>query len=137
MSSAGLDDEEGSAAVEFALIAPFLLLILLGIMVASIYLATLLAVSNTAIEAARATIPGMTTAERSNLATARANAIFTAYSPFLDVSKVTVAPADNGANTFRVQVSYNLSDFGFTGLIARMGLPTQVARTVVVANGGF
>lgn len=124
-------------AVEFALIAPFLLIILLGIMVASICMATLLAVSNTAVEAARATIPGMNAAERQTLATARANAIFAAYSPFLESQEMTVTPAANGANTFSVRVAYDMTSFGFGGILTRLGLPAEIARTVVVANGGF
>lgn len=137
MSKALLDDEEGSAAVEFALVAPFLLIILTGIMVISIYMATFLAVGHTAVEAARATIPGMSTAERTTLATNRARALFVAYRPFLNDQRMNVVAADNGANTFSVRITYDLRDFGFGGLISRSGLPVVLQRTVIVANGGF
>ncbi|WP_369058272.1 TadE family protein [Caulobacter sp. 73W] len=130
-------DEEGSAAVEFALVAPILLLILMGIVSAGIYLATMLAVSNTAMEAARATIPGMTVAERRTLATARADTMLSAYEPFLVESEATVVADPAGTNAFSVQITYKMDRFAGARLAGVIGLPKEITRTAVVANGGY
>ncbi|MET0337840.1 MAG: TadE/TadG family type IV pilus assembly protein [Caulobacter sp.] len=132
-----LTDEEGSAAVEFALIAPILLLILMGIMVAGIHLAALLAVSNTAMEAARATIPGMNAAERRSLATARADTLLAAYEPFLNDDDAQIVADPSGTNAFSVQITYDMEKFAVGRMAGMMGMPTTITRTAVVANGGY
>lgn len=132
-----LADDEGSAAVEFALIAPFLLLILTGIMVAAIHMAALLAVSNTAMEAARATIPGMTAGERRALATARADTLLAAYEPFLDAEDADVVANASGTNAFSVEITYDMEKFALGRMAGVMGMPTSITRTAVVANGGY
>lgn len=124
-------------AVEFALVAPILLLILTGIMVAGVHLAAMLAVSNTAMEAARATIPGMNAEERHDLATARAESLLAAYEPFLDDDDADVVATPRGTNAFSVQITYDMDKFAAGRMAGMMGMPTTITRTAVVANGGY
>ena len=94
--------EDGAAAVEFAILAPLLLLMAFGIM----YFGLLFGISHSlqlaAAEATRASVRGVTTAERLEFATAALNDAV-ANSPLLE-------------NT-RISVDYNQTSTPFVGLI--------------------
>lgn len=138
--------DEGVVALEFALIAPVFLVLVLGTMVFAIYFATAVAVTHAAGEGARASIAGLDATDRASLAQARVSQVFAAYAPLLDATKATVTPAAGAtAGTFQVRVSYPLNDFGFGGFYALLALvtgdasaaPTSISNTVIVANGGY
>jgi Flp pilus assembly protein TadG len=138
--------ERGAVALEFALIAPVFLLLVLGTMVFAIYFATVVAVVHGSAEGARASVAGLDATERTNLAKARVTDIFTGYQPLLDPAKATTdAGAGTQAGTFKVKVSYPLAGFNFGGFYSLMNFvtggsatqPTTVSNTVTVANGGY
>jgi Flp pilus assembly protein TadG len=136
-------------AIEFALVAPLFLLLVFATMIFAIYFATFVAVIHSASEGARASIAGMTNAEREQLARARVQSLFTAYRPLLDPTRATVtasAPvAGTGTPSYRVAVSYPVGDFGFGWFFAFMNAvsgtsqvgPQTVSYSVTIANGGY
>lgn len=139
---------DGAVALEFALIAPLFLLLIFGTMVFALYFATFVAVIHGSAEAARASIGGVTDAERSQLARTRVQALFTGYQPLLDPARVTVTTTPTtlgGRPGYRVAIAYPISDFGFgffhdfAGSVGAGGAPAPatVSYAVTVANGGY
>lgn len=72
-SRGGRRGREGSAAIEFALIAPVFLLMICGMVVYGSWFSLAQSVQSLATEAARASIGGVNVAERESLATAYVN----------------------------------------------------------------
>lgn len=138
---------KGAVAVEFALVAPVFLLLVLGTMVFAIYFATFVAVIHGASEGARASIGGLSNAERATLARNRVTFLFEGYRPLLDPARATVSTraTTSGTPSYRVSVSYPVSDFGFDWFFGFMNAvggtsqnaPTTVSYAVTVANGGY
>ncbi|HWK36264.1 TadE/TadG family type IV pilus assembly protein [Sphingomonas sp.] len=139
---------EGAVALEFALVAPFFLLLLFGTMIFAIYFATFVAVIHGAAEGARASIGGFTNAERGQLAQARVAALIAGYRPLLDPARVTVttqATTSGSTPAYRVSVAYPVSDFGFGWFFSFLNAvgggsasaPQTVSYAVTVANGGY
>ena len=137
----------GAVAVEFALVAPVFLLLVFGTMVFALYFATFAAVIQGASEGARASVGGLTGAERDQLARARVRDLLGGYRPLLDPDRATVeTQALAGAMpSYRVSVSYPVGDFGFGwfyGFLGALGdgsaqAPQTVSYSVTVANGGY
>ncbi|MBE7211154.1 MAG: pilus assembly protein [Gluconacetobacter diazotrophicus] len=135
-------DRRGVAAVEFALIAPLLFMLVLGILGWGQFLLAETAVSAAAQEAARASVGGLSTAERISLATAAARSVMASYSTFLDASKITVttSPASATASSsplFGVTVTYTMASSAITSLVP---LPTAYPTctiTVAISTGGY
>lgn len=80
LASVGLQDNRGVTALEFALIAPLLLMMIGGIVDYGNYFATAHAVQQTVNDAARAAIGGVTAAERQALAQTTAESDLRQYS---------------------------------------------------------
>jgi Flp pilus assembly protein TadG len=128
----------GVSAVEFAVVAPLFLLILIGIVIYGLYFGTALTVSQIAAESARASVAGLDDTERAQLAVARADEMI-AGNPLIDPGQMDIetAAADE-TRSFAVTLSYdasNLPIFGFSGLIPTPS-PT-IVRTSSVQRGGF
>ncbi|WP_269714223.1 TadE/TadG family type IV pilus assembly protein [Caulobacter sp. NIBR2454] len=136
-------DDRGAIAVEFALVSPVLFLLAFGVMIASLQLAVAQAVGYTAAEAARATVVGMTPAERQTLATDRANQVMTSFQPLLDPADMQVTYASLNARRSQVTVAYDLSSVRilsfnqFLGLNPSAAGSETVTRQFEVANGGY
>lgn len=139
---------DGAVALEFALVAPFFLLLVFGTMIFALYFATFVAVIHGAAEGARASIGGFTDAERGQLARARVAALFDGYQPLLDPARATVTTqpaAPGGVSGYRVAVAYPVGDFGFGWFFSFMNgigggsasAPLTVSYAVTVANGGY
>ncbi len=129
----GADD--GIAAVEFAIIAPVFLAILLGIIVYGIYFTTWIAVTQIASESARAAVAGLTPAESQSIAATRFQTGLANYAPMLSAQNAALTFPAASAGTFSVAVSYDFSVFGFAGITL---LPVPSARpsiTVTVSTG--
>ncbi len=129
----------GASAVEFAIVAPLFVVILLGIVIYGLYFGTALGVSQVAAEAARASVAGISPQERSTLATQRAFAVIEDYS-FLDEGRMNVTASAKAGEPalFVVTVQYdasNLPIFAFNGLIPLPG--STIERTSVVQRGGY
>ena len=131
---------EGAAAVEFAIVMPLFLMMVIGVVVFGIYFAGLIAVTNAAAEGARASVAGLTTTERQTLATTAATTAFASYAPFLTQSYMTVQAQESTANPgqFQVAVSYDFSHYGITAFTSWVPIPvTRPSVTVSVADAGY
>jgi Flp pilus assembly protein TadG len=132
-------DLAGAIAVEFAFIAPILLVLLFGIIGYGYTFSVYNGVQQLAAEAARASVAGLDDAERERLARA-----FVAHSvgsyAFLNPSKLTVRTVAQGAPTpsFEVTIAYDYSDTIFSRLGSIVALPMPVVeRRAVVQRGGY
>lgn len=132
-------DLTGAAAVEFAFIAPILLLLLFGIIGYGYTFSVYNGVQQLAAEAARASVAGLDDAERERLARAFVAQSVGSYA-FLDPSKLTVRTVALGAPapSFEVTVAYDYSDTIFNRLGSIVALPMPVVeRRAVVQRGGY
>lgn len=117
------------------------LLLVFGIIIYGFYFATGIAVAHAAAEGARASVAGLTGAERQSFAENQVRAVFAAYAPLLDDDpahlEIAAAPASS-AGMFAVTVTYDLSDRNFAAFSGVLPLPSnRPSVTVTVANGGY
>src|SRR5262245_17240554 len=119
-----LQGRKGASAVEFAIISPFLLLLTAAILAYGSLFATSLSLQQLGAEAARATIGGLTDAERLNLAQVRINELAGSY-PLLRADRLTF-DFDDEAGHSAVRLSYVTTDhpaYVLKGLIPLPGSP--------------
>ena len=126
---------QGATAVEFALLSPILLMMLAGIVTYGGYFWTSHAIQQLTNDAARASVAGITAAERKTLAQTMVTTEIGDYS-FLKPAMVTVSVVEQ-TNVYVVQVSYNGADspFALGGLVP--GPPATIVRQAAVARGGY
>lgn len=132
--------EDGTAAIEFAIVLPVFLVVMLGILAYGIYFAAAHSTAQLAAEAARASVAGLTDAERSNLARTSVTANLANYGVLIDPSKVTVeaAPVASDVTEFRVAVRYQAHDLPIWSFAPFLPLPSEtIERTAVVKRGGY
>ncbi|GLK56786.1 Flp pilus assembly protein TadG [Methylopila capsulata] len=126
-------------AVEFALIAPVFISIVAGVVFYGVYFGAANSVQQLAADAARASIAGLSDAER--VAIARQHVIAAAPSfVLIDASRtsVTAKPSTSDPNLFEVAVSYDASRLTIWGLDGLLPLPSKtITRTAAVQRGGF
>ncbi len=115
----------GAAIVEMALAAPILLMLMLGIISYGSWIAMAHSVQQSAKEAARASLSGLSPTEREQVARATADSALRRGSK-IDLSKVSVSVQDDGA-TLVVGVSYDPSNEPMLGL-SLVPLPTGPIR---------
>lgn len=129
-------DQRAVSAVEFALIAPVLILLVFGIVSFGTILATYNGVQQLAAEAARSSIAGLSNAERAQLAQAYVTQNVKAY-PFIDPNKVQVTTSSQSM-TFQVTVAYDMSgSYVFTlGKLIPLVTPV-VQRSAAIQFGGY
>jgi Flp pilus assembly protein TadG len=126
---------DGTAAVEFAIIAPIFFTMVIGVIVYGLYFTVWIAVTQIASEAARAGLAGLTTAEQTSIATTRFNTGLASYAPMLSASKAALTFPTASAGTFAVAVSYDFSSFGFS-VITLLPLPAaKPSITITVSTG--
>lgn len=131
-----LSDRRGASAVEFALISPFLMLLIAAVLGYGSLFATALSLQQLAAETARATIGGLNDAERKTLAQTHLNALKSTY-PMLDASKVTFSFNEGSGSTLsKVTVSYSLATHPAYALKELLPLPASpMSYTLVVTDG--
>lgn len=132
-------NEAATSAVEFAMVAPVLLLMIFGIIGYGYVLGIYHSIQQVASEAARASVSGVTDAERAQIARAFVTANASSYA-FLDPTKVTVTTAQSGPpqQTFSVAVAYDMSGTLFQSLASLVSLPPPtVVRQAVIQRGGY
>lgn len=134
-------DNSGVAAIEFAIVAPILFLLLIGMLVYGLYFGTVHAVQQLAADSARASIPGLTDSERTQLATDHARLSAGNYA-LLDQSRLTVNASadtqDSSGAIFVVTVTYdasNLPIYGFGGLVAAPS--SIITRSASIRRGSY
>ena len=130
--------ERGIAALEFALLAPALLMLAFGIIVYSIYFSTMLGVRQAATEGARAAMAGLSVQERSDLANDRADEVianFDALTGNPSAATVTTTAQDD---VFSVTVSYDISSSPIMRYASILPIPSgPITSTVSVTNGSY
>ncbi len=132
-------DDAAVAALEFALVAPILLLMILGMMCFGLYFTYIHEVEELAGAGARASIAGLNPAERNTLAQQYV-ADATANSSFLRQTDLTVTTATTGtpATFYSVTIAYNLRDTPIPMLASLLAIPaTNITRTCTVQFGGY
>src|SRR5262249_39121752 len=129
------DDETGLAAVEFALLAPLLLTLVFGTIAYGIYFSVWIAVTEAAAAGARASVAGMTNAERTTVALQEVNNYLASYGPMLSASHATIvaqsAPG-SGGGAFEVSVSYDISGFDLTLISGLVPVPSSTPTATVI-----
>jgi Flp pilus assembly protein TadG len=132
-------NKAGAAAVEFALLAPVLLMLIFAIIIYSLYFATYLGVRQATMEGARTAMMGMSTAERQTLATTQVTTVLAAYGSLLGSNATpTITTSVPATGLFEVTVTVNLSAspiFGYMTLLPKPN-PT-ITYQVIVANGSY
>jgi Flp pilus assembly protein TadG len=129
-------DCEGATAVEFALIAPAMILLFLGIIVFSLVLSTYSALQQIAAEAARAALPGQTATQQAQLASQYVSGVVGNYS-FINPAQLTVATSTT-STTFGVSLTYNASGSFFSTFGASVvSVPIVITRSATIQLSGF
>lgn len=131
-----LRDVRGTSAVEFALIAPFLLLLIAAILAYGSVFATSLSLQQLAAETARSTIGGLNDAEREELAAAHYTDVAADY-PMLRSDAVSFdfdAGAEGGRS--RVTLRYDMTNHPAYALRDLVPLPASpLTYSMIVTDG--
>ena len=131
-----LQEGRGAAAVEFAILSPLLLLLLLGIVAYGGYFLMAHSVQQLANDAARAALPGLSDSERKQLATQSLSNELPTYS-FLDPRLVQLGYADQ-AQVMTVNIAYDASGSPFWALNGVIPMPpASIVRAASVQVGGY
>ncbi|WP_031303940.1 TadE family protein [Sphingobium quisquiliarum] len=131
--------EKGMAALEFALVAPALLMLVFAIIIYAFWFSALMGVRHAAAEGARAAMAGLSTAERTTLARERAQTVIDGYGSLLSSgSAPRIEAAADGTGMFRVRVRYDMSGSALLRYAAFIPMPsTSIDATVLVTNGSY
>ena len=129
-------DRQGSAAVEFALAGPLMILMLVGMVMYGGWMWVAQSVQTLATESARAAVAGLDAAERISLAQAFVLAEAEGGAGLaLDHMVVTV---DSDEQAIRVHIAFDASDHWvmmMSGLLPAP--PAVIQRTAIVRTGGY
>jgi len=134
-----LRNRAGTSAVEFALLSPLFLMILLGMAAYGILIGATHSVQQIAADAARISIAGLGPDERQALATEFVMRNAGGYA-FIEVSRIDVSARDNPDNPsqFTVTVEYDASELPIWNLFHGLPLPEMtIARRATIRNGGI
>ncbi len=121
----------GANAVEFALIAPVLILVLSGIVNYGLYFTTSHALQQIANNAARNALGGLTHQERLELAQNTFIEDVTSYS-FITPDQALLQ-LDEANNALTVTLTYAHSDMG----LPFIETPSEIRRKATIARGGY
>lgn len=132
-------DRSGTSAVEFALIAPLFVLMMLGMLGYGIYFGAAHSIQQLTADAARTAIAGLDEAERRALAQAFIERNADGY-VFIDPGKLTVDVHDSASDgsQFVVGVSYDARDLPIWNLFSGLTMPhSTIARRSTIRIGGL
>ncbi|MNS22393.1 TadE-like protein [compost metagenome] len=128
-------DRRGVAAIEFAIVAPLLIMMMFGMIMYGSWFWMAHSVQSMASEGARAAIAGLDPAEREQLA--RAFVGLQVGDLGLDSAKAAVE-VESTPNVIRVNIAYDASDHPLMALSGLIPSPPKVIRrTAVVRLGGY
>lgn len=128
-------DRRGVAAIEFAIVAPLLIMMMFGMIMYGSWFWMAYSVQSMASEGARAAIAGLDPAEREQLA--RAFVGLQVGDLGLDGAKAAVE-VESTPNVIRVDIAYDASDHPLMALSGLIPSPPKVIRrTAVVRLGGY
>ncbi len=127
---------EGSTAVEFALVGPLLILLLMGMVVYGGWFWLAQSVQSLASESARAAIGGLDATERETLAR-RFVAASDGGASGLDLARTAVV-VESDAEAIRVRISYDAASHPLMKLAVLIpDPPATIERSAVVRIGGY
>ncbi|MEO3998498.1 TadE/TadG family type IV pilus assembly protein [Mesorhizobium sp. CAU 1732] len=129
----------GATAVEFAVLMPVYLLLLLGMTAYGIYFGASHSVQQISADTARAALAGITAEERKALALDFVDRHASGYL-FIDRAKLTIEAADSqqGNGQFNVTVRYDASELPIWNLVDRLAMPSQtILRRSTIRIGGI
>lgn len=132
-------DRAGSTAVEFAMLAPLYVLLVMGMSAYGIYFGASHSVQQLSADAARAAVAGVSRGERETLATRFIERNAAGYL-FIDPDRLAVEVGDSAADEsqFDVTVSYDASHLPIWGLFERLPMPDQtIQRRSTIRIGGI
>lgn len=130
---------KAATAVEFAILSPIFLILLLGMIAYGIYFGASHSVQQLAADAARIAMSGLSASERNALATdfiARNGAGYA----FINPARLTVEARDSMADgsQFVVSVSYDASSLPIWGLFQGIHMPGKtIRRQSTIRLGGL
>lgn len=128
-------DRRGAAAVEFALVCPILIFLMIGMIVWGGWFWLAHSVQSLASEGARAAVAGLDAAERDELARAAVAGQLSGTGVTADRLTVRV---ESDAETIRVRVSYDAADHPVLILAGLTPSPPGVIeRTASIRTGGY
>jgi Flp pilus assembly protein TadG len=132
-------DSSGTVAVEFAILCPFYLLLVMGMTAYGIYFGASHSVQQISSDIARVAIAGIDEQERQSLVR-RFLASHAGGYLFIDPEKLTVQAADSntGDTQFEVTVSYQADELPIWSLLDGLALPGQtIVRHSTIRIGGI
>lgn len=128
-------DASGASAVEFAMIAPLLILMLAGIVDYGMYFSTAHAVQQMVNDAARTAIAGSTAAERLALAQGVMEGEAGSYS-FLAKGQSELAISE-GTQILTVTLTFVPDAKTFELFPLPPGMPSTITRSASIVRGGY
>ena len=129
----------GVTAVEFALLAPVFMVLVMGMTAYGIYFGASHSVQQIAADSARSALAGLTQTERQSLATTFVQKNAGGYA-FIDGHSVAVETHDSSAdgNQFVVTISYDASNLPIWRIFAGLPLPdAMIRRQSTIRVGGI
>lgn len=132
-------DRTAAAAIEFAILAPLYLLLLMGMIAYGIYFGASHSVQQLSADAARASVAGLTTAERKQLASGFIASNAAGY-PFIEPERLVVEIGDSSVDSsqFDVIVRYDAAHLPIWNLFRGLSLPDQtISRRATIRIGGL
>lgn len=132
-------DRSGTAAVEFALLLPLYLFLLLGMSAYGIYFGAAHSVQQLSADAARTAVAGLNAQERQDMARQFIERNADGYL-FIDRSKldIEIGDSENDGSQFDVILSYDAADLPIWGLWDRLPMPNRtILRRATIRMGGI
>ena len=129
----------GASAIEFAIIAPVFVALVLGIIGYGLYLGTAHSLAQLTADAARASVAGLTDAERSLIVSQHVQTNASHY-PLLDTRKLitTSGVVTDAPDQFSVVLTYDSSQLPIWHFDKLVPLPPKVLRrTATIQRGGY
>jgi Flp pilus assembly protein TadG len=134
-----LRSNAGVSAVEFAIIAPVFILLVMGMIAYGIYFGAMHSMQQIAADAARTAIAGLDETERKTLATGFIDRNAGEY-PFIERAKLVVDVKDNPLDSqqFVVSLQYDAHELPVWSLLPDLPLPgTTITRSSTIRVGGI
>ena len=132
-------DRTATSAIEFAMLSPFFILLMLGMVAYGIYFGASHSVQQIAADAARTALPGLDQTERQSLVT-NFVALNAARYPFIDPARLSITAQDSTADAsqFVVAVQYDARSLPIWNLLRNLPLPgTTIAKRTTIRIGGL
>ncbi|WP_404933233.1 TadE/TadG family type IV pilus assembly protein [Nitratireductor sp. L15S-10] len=129
---------DGTAALEFAIIAPVFFLTVFSMIAYGIYLSAAHSVQQVSADAARAAVAGLSQMERQTLARDFIQRSMTDH-PFIDTKKFDIQVADDAGNPnqFTVSVKYDASDLPIWSLYSYVMPDKEIVGYSTIRLGGL